>query len=468
MQFTTRLCLAAFAGLTLSRAAAVEPLETVLSDTNAWTEALQPSAARLAPLGFRPVGQGIDGGLRARNGAFTAFGRRPVETLARYDRERLQAVDVFFFTRGDSGDLARPQFAAAVAELRKSVEAWAGRPGLPQRTENRGTTARIERMVWVRAPHRVDLEWSYTEERREEGATLPFRPEYIRLRWSRYDPSQQAQMAGGQAMSARTAAAPGTVLTAMALRGRIERRPAGDVVIRDVPMVDQGDKGYCVAATTERLLRYFGRELGQHELAQLANSEAEGGTDTSVMVEALRKMSKPLRIRVEELMPDTKTYIQDNDLRIRLEISKSQLKTIREYNRVARKAREPEMSDKEIIQIRSQVGYLERMKPPFFREARLGMSLEKDKFQKDIQRHVESGVPLAWTLMVGVIPEKDVEGIQGYGGHMRIIHGFNPKTKEVIYTDSWGAGHEEKRMSLDDAWVASTGLYAILPQELRL
>ncbi|MEY2906479.1 MAG: hypothetical protein RLZZ408_950, partial [Verrucomicrobiota bacterium] len=43
-----------------------------------------------------------------------------------------------------------------------------------------------------------------------------------------------------------------------ALSKRVARRENGDVLITDLPMVDQGRKGYCVPATLERILRYYG------------------------------------------------------------------------------------------------------------------------------------------------------------------------------------------------------------------
>jgi hypothetical protein len=46
---------------------------------------------------------------------------------------------------------------------------------------------------------------------------------------------------------------------------------------------------------------------------------------------------------------------------------------------------------------------------------------------------------------------------------MRLIIGYNLKTSEVIFTDSWGAGHEQKRMAMDDAWTITNGLSSIEP-----
>ncbi len=38
------------------------------------------------------------------------------------------------------------------------------------------------------------------------------------------------------------------------------------------------------------------------------------------------------------------------------------------------------------------------------------------------------------------------------------------KTNEVLFTDSWGAGHELKRMQLMDAYQATLGLFSMSPR----
>jgi hypothetical protein len=48
---------------------------------------------------------------------------------------------------------------------------------------------------------------------------------------------------------------------------------------------------------------------------------------------------------------------------------------------------------------------------------------------------------------------KEPEIPQATGWHARLILGYNSKTNECLYSDSWGAGHELKRMSVDDAWI---------------
>ena len=88
-------------------------------------------------------------------------------------------------------------------------------------------------------------------------------------------------------------------------------------------------------------------------------------------------------------------------------------------------------------------------------------SADFGKFKRVIQRSIDEGVPLLWSVRLGIVAEKEIP--QASGGHMRIIVGYNTATNEVLYSDSWGAGHEEKRMSIDDAWTVTTGLGSLQP-----
>ena len=74
---------------------------------------------------------------------------------------------------------------------------------------------------------------------------------------------------------------------------------------------------------------------------------------------------------------------------------------------------------------------------------------------------VDEGIPLLWSLQVGIIKERGIP--QAGGGHMRLIIGYNEESDQLIYTDSWGAGHEFKKMSFPDAFTASMNLITIKP-----
>mgnify|MGYP002809445487 FL=1 len=45
---------------------------------------------------------------------------------------------------------------------------------------------------------------------------------------------------------------------------------------------------------------------------------------------------------------------------------------------------------------------------------------------------------------------------------MRLIIGYNNKTKEIIYTDSWGDGHAKKSMDAGEGF-SMTNVILVLP-----
>ena len=53
---------------------------------------------------------------------------------------------------------------------------------------------------------------------------------------------------------------------------------------------------------------------------------------------------------------------------------------------------------------------------------------------------------------------------QSVGGHMRLIIGYNDKKKEVLYTDTWGEGHELKRMPEDLAFAITHDAFFLKPR----
>ena len=93
----------------------------------------------------------------------------------------------------------------------------------------------------------------------------------------------------------------------------------------------------------------------------------------------------------------------------------------------------------------------------------VGKPVPKDRVAKEIHRYIDDGIPLLWSLTLGKYPEEPSIAQQAGGGHMRIIIGYNDKTGQVLFSDSWGAGHELKRMSMDNAYSATQGLFTMSP-----
>ncbi len=61
----------------------------------------------------------------------------------------------------------------------------------------------------------------------------------------------------------------------------------GDVLISNIPMVDQGPKGYCVPATFERYLRYMQIPADMYILAMAGQTQVGGGTSLAKIIESI-------------------------------------------------------------------------------------------------------------------------------------------------------------------------------------
>lgn len=65
-------------------------------------------------------------------------------------------------------------------------------------------------------------------------------------------------------------------------------RENGDVLIGNIPMVNQGPKGYCVPATFERYLRYLQIPADMYILAMAGQTSIGGGTSLSSIIDAIK------------------------------------------------------------------------------------------------------------------------------------------------------------------------------------
>ena len=135
------------------------------------------------------------------------------------------------------------------------------------------------------------------------------------------------------------------------------------------------------------------------------------------------------------------------------------LNLINDYNRTAKREKAPTLPDPGHMLDVARI--FASMDKGLLKEVRTKNKSEVTRFQADIQKYIDQGVPLLWSVMLGVVKEPEIP--QASGGHMRLIIGYNPKKNEIMYTDSWGAGHELKRMAADDAWTMTTGLTVIEP-----
>ena len=75
------------------------------------------------------------------------------------------------------------------------------------------------------------------------------------------------------------------------MKNNVVHRPNGDVIIENIPMVDQGPKGFCVPATYTRVLLYAGVPADLYLLALLGRTDVGGGTSTIAMENSARALA---------------------------------------------------------------------------------------------------------------------------------------------------------------------------------
>jgi len=371
---------------------------------------------------------------RAAGTGLTFAGLPVTEALVRFDETGLKDFTFNFYNRGDAGTISEEAFETRVADCRRVLAAGLGGPGA-EREEASSIAVDSEAVVWEVAGARFVLDWSFQKEVRTRNQ--PFRAEFIRLNAAPIEEEPETFSITTGIERPTSDAKP---------EENVVRKENGDILLANVPMVDQGQKGYCVTASVERVLRYYGAAIDQHEIAQLADGDAERGTSINAMIEAMERISNRTGVRVEEHYMMSFRDFQE---------------MVEDYNREARRADLPElyMPTAGIIDV---TAIYSGMKPAPFREARLKAKSDYGRFQRDIEDLIDQGYPGVWSVMLGLIPEKPALP-QAFGGHMRLIIGYNTKTEEILYTDSWGRGHELKRMPMADAWAITKALSSLEP-----
>ena len=348
----------------------------------------------------------------------------------------LAGTSISLYNRGDSVTATE-----SPAEFEKKVtgikDALTGLLAVPpaERGRDQSSVVKATGFVWNKPPTAYLLEYSAQKKTSKQA----FRPEFIRLRVAPIPKQMPMQSASGSDKNKPVAKA--------SLAANIGRESNGDVVIKSVPMVDQGPKGYCVVATAERVFRYLGLDVDQHEMAAVANSSAAGGTSPEKMVDALKKLTGRLKVHVREL-----EGWNFNEFK----------RMIADYNRTAKHDKKPEvnLNDKQGIDIGE---IYSRLDPDTLKASRSAPGKATfAKFQRMVEDTINRGVPVMWGVELGIYPESERIS-QSKGGHMRLIIGYNLKTNEILFSDSWGVQHALKRMPMDNACAMTTGMYFLEP-----
>lgn len=349
------------------------------------------------------------------------------ETLVQFGDEGIKLVEISAYNRGDDETIVdERKFFEKTEQFKKMITAQSdARP--EEAGRDFSSASRLNRTVWKNHEKGTQylLEWSTTK---DSGR---FQAEFLHVKLG--------PIPTGLANLANTHYKRPTV-TRLEMQGRVKRNDKGDVFIDSVPMVDQGAKGYCAVAASSRVMLYYGIDASQHEIAQLAATD-ERGTNRDDMIATLKKASSKFGLKFNK--------IEDVD-------DREMNRLIKSYNRQAKRDGRKETPDPDKFYFNPW----EHFDIDTLRSVRQSGSGYSD-FQNKVRSYIDQGVPLIWSLMLGLYPEEGKENPQGGGGHMRLIIGYNSKTDEILFSDSWGAGHELKRMKMADAYACTTSVTAL-------
>lgn len=325
------------------------------------------------------------------------LGARPY-SLALYGKDgRVEQLSLVFANKGDvaPADPRRPddykrQIAADARQIETTLSAVLGPPKVEQFGEGAKTRERVERWDW-------------------QGHTILLaapRGEYVAVR---IIPTAAAD--GEMAPRVPDAALRAT------LKDRVERRPNGDVVLRDIPMVNQGPKGYCVPATWERALRYLGIPADMYVLAMAGQTQAGGGTTIDAMIigagEVVRRNGRRLVSGSGKLSPRVVGNYIDAGLPLMWALF---VDVPLNFALTTRSEQRRHVTDWD--------AYRESLKP-----------LRKDAARIRVNRA---------------------------NGHVCMIVGYNPETEEFAISDSWGPEFAERWITVEEANALSQGRFTVV------
>lgn len=199
---------------------------------------------------------------------------------------------------------------------------------------------------------------------------------------------------------------------------RVENRPNGDVVLKDIPMVDQGPKGYCVPATWERVMRYMGVPADMYVLAMAGQTREGGGTLPADIAEGARESIVRSGRRIEtikiKLDPINVSRFIDQGLPLMWPMYST-----------------PEFND--AVNSRTK----QRREIPV-NSSEWGKTLsEARKVARKFKKYSDAA-------------------------HICMIIGYNKQTDEIAISDSWGPGFAERWITAEEASAVSQGEFQVI------
>ena len=416
-------------------------LGTLFAEKDAWNTKSEFFAVEHAKDGFAFASESRDIVNCLKHDTCTWHGLKVWEAKVYFDKsgeeERVARIELSLYNRGDAGlsVMEVPELKETIAAVVKQIDPSAAKANPEKTTLGNGSLQYRRRFDKADPPG--ELVWGLSA----PGAGKKRAVEYLRLTLAQ---KKLAKRSGGARKPAgRTEKAK--------IKNNVTKSPNGDVFIDNVPMVDQGRKGYCAAAVSERVLRYYGNAIDEHEIAQQAGTTADGGTSVEAMKRTVTAVGEKNGLGFQSIVSMSAGVGDIED-------------EIARYNKAAKAEKKPELSLAQFTH--GNMIHVSEMRAAMDKKVIYRMR-QKDarlkKFAAGVRQQVNAGVPVFWGVTLGIFPERGVNP-QSTGGHMRLIIGYNDKKKEILYTDTWGEGHELKRMPEDWAFAITHDAFFLKPR----
>lgn len=189
------------------------------------------------------------------------------------------------------------------------------------------------------------------------------------------------------------------------VKSNLEARASGDVVIGDLPMVDQGPKGYCAPATMERAMRHLGLSADMYVLAMTGNTGFGGGTSMYALFDGMGQYIRRKGRSFDNWMGEMK--------------------------------------------IKELAKYIDRGVPVIW-----GLS-STDAFNDiaNARTQERTGVTdwAQWKTRMEQIGATSALKPDSESSHVVLIIGYNKETNEIAFSDSWGERFKERWITVGEA-----------------
>ncbi len=202
------------------------------------------------------------------------------------------------------------------------------------------------------------------------------------------------------------------------MKENVIHRPNGDILIGNIPMVDQGPKGFCVPATYARALLYAGVPADLYLLALLGRTDVGGGTSVFAMESSARALAATYGRSITSVSPN--------------------------------------------LDLAKLVSFFEKGIP-------LTWALDVDEeINRDLSLRLKERASSDLTTWNKILEPKRKAARtlrkNPKNGHVCLLIGCNRKTGELATSDSWGPEFAERWITVEEARALSQGdLGAIVP-----